>query len=1383
MMDENAESPAATEEAQPREEDDRLAAPVDMEQPPRLPFPVAGIGASAGGLEAYIEFMKAMPPDAGMAFVLIQHLPPDHQSMMVEILSKHTEMPVQTIEDGMAVEANHVYLIRPGYTPTIKGGRLHLGEPLEKPRHGHPIDDFFRSLAEEQRECSMAVILSGMGSNGTAGAQQIKAVGGLVIAQDPTTTEFPSMPRSVIDMGNADLVLPPAEIPQALIRFAAHASARRAGAPESAPATDNQQFLQILNILRSRVRHDFGGYKKPTVVRRIQRRMGLNQIHQLQDYVALLRQSPHEASALSDDLMIHVTGFFRDPEAWTALYEDVILPLVKERAFDQPIRCWVTACSTGEEAYTLAMLITEACEEVGRSLEVKIFATDMAERTLAHARNGIYPQGIEADIAPERLERFFEKEDSFYRINRELREMVIFAPQNVVQDPPFSRLDICTCRNLLIYLEPDLQRRVLGLLHFALREGGFLFLGTSETASGCEGMFERLNKRSRTYRRIGPSRSGTIDFQMPFGRAGAVDPPLPKAVQRLTIAQQTTRVLLEQLTPAAVTVDQHYHVVYYHGDSGRFLRQPSGEPTRDLMVMARDTIRGAIRTVLQQAALEKGRAVSRDGFVGEGDERPRVEVMAIPLEAKGSPTHYLVSFRELDRAPLASPPGAGEGNGEGNGEPAAAKSELARVREDLEGTIEELQTSNEELKASHEEVISVNEELQSTNEELETSKEEMQSMNEELRTVNTQLQHKIEEHEAISNDLGSLLSSIDLAVVFLDSQFRIRRYTPTATDLFDLIPSDIGRPINNLARKFDDPALAADCQKVLDQLTPIEREVTSASSQLYLRRILPYRTSDDHIRGMVLTFTNITERKAIEVALHAHEQRLRMLIKGSADFAIILMDRAGTILSWNAGAEQLLGYSEEEAIGREAALIFVPEERETAPQQELQQAVRHGLSHNERWYLPKGGGRFFGSGTLTAVRDAAGNVDGYVKVLRDETNREAGESERRELLGREQTARGEAERATRIRDQFMATLSHELRTPLSSILMWAKMLRQRDAEPKELQEGLLAIERSAESQRQLLDDMIDTSRIASGKLRLDLAATNLSALTQSAIDALRPLADEKHVEIATEFPADMPATALDPSRIRQVLNNLLTNAIKFTPGGGQVGVKLEREKDTVEIRVADTGTGIEPAFLPFVFTAFSQADNSNKRSFGGLGLGLSIAKQLVEAHGGTLSVQSDGRGRGATFTVRLPFVSAEELKNEEAADVADGSALFGRGILLVEDNLQSREALARLLTAEGARVVSAGSVDEAWKAYRQAPPDLVISDIGLPEKDGYELMQMIRSWETEHMLVAVPALALTAFAGREDSRKSREAGFQLHIAKPVDPDELLRVLARLLARP
>jgi two-component system CheB/CheR fusion protein len=840
-----------------------------------LPFPIVGIGASAGGVEALQAFFQHAPVDAGMAYIVVQHLSPEHQSLMAEILSRHTAMPVHQIKDGMLVQPNQVYVIAPGFTLTLKEGKLHLGEPIEKRGHRCPVDDFLRSLAQEQKERAIAVILSGTGTNGTAGAQAVKAAGGICVAQNPESAAFPGMPRSVVHAGYADQVVEAAEIPAVLMRYiaapyvGAEGEARRA---EDELRRDQAHLREVLALLRTRTRHDFSGYRKPTLLRRIQRRMGLLGLTRLGDYAESLRQRQEEAVFLANDLMVNVTGFFRNPEAWDALRTAVITPLCASKSEGEPVRAWVAACASGEEAYTLAIVIAEEfrARRIERP-EVKIFATDTADKSLALARAGVFPGGIEADVPLELLDRYFDKDDHTYRVKKDIRDMLVFAPHDILRDPPFSRVELCTCRNLLIYLEPETQRRVVSLLHFSLRDGGYLFLGNTESASSADHLFEIVSKKWRIFRKSGLAQHKFFDLpdfaaRTPVDTVSGAKGPLSD-VARPAATLLLQRALLERYGPPTVVVDRTEHVVYFHGATDAFLHQPSGEPTRDLLQLVRPGLRLLVRTLLSAAMRENRSAVSQQDVRDASGRARSIEVTAEPVVQAAVPDYFLVSFKTLEAAPERQraqlPAIAPVGH---HDDP--DQSQLRALRLELQSTIEAFEATSEELKASNEEAVSINEELQSSNEELETGKEELQSVNEELTTVNNQLQNKIAQLEATTNDLANLLSSTDIAVLFLDSRFRVRRFTPAVHDLLDLIEADIGRPVTDLAPKFKDEHLLTDARRVLDSLNPIERELQSNSGRWYIRRTLPYRTSDNHSDGVVITFFDVTAR------IHGRHQRL-----------------------------------------------------------------------------------------------------------------------------------------------------------------------------------------------------------------------------------------------------------------------------------------------------------------------------------------------------------------------------------------------------------------------------------------------------------------------------------------------------------------------------
>lgn len=1442
-MDEERD-PELNEQAGSPQAADRLAQPVDLEQPPRLAFPVVGIGASAGGLEAFTAFFSVMPPDSGMAFVLVQHLPPDREAMVAELLQAHTAMKVAEVVDGMKVEPDHVYVIRPGHTLTIKEGHLHLGERLERPRHSRPVDDFFRSLAEEQRERAICLIMSGMGSNGAAGAQAVKAVGGLCIAQDPESAQFPSMPRHLIDAGYADLILPPSEIPDALIAYAQHpyAAQRREvsggsnGEPNAPEAVqrEQQQLREILAIVRTRTRFDFTGYKKPTVLRRIQRRMGLSRVDDLGAYAKVLRQSSLEVTGLADDLLIHVTGFFRDADAWEALRQSVIIPLVRSHEPEGEIRCWVAACSSGEEAYSLAMLLVEESERAGKRLNIKVFATDTAERTLSNARSGLYPGGIESEMPPERLQRFFDRDDAVYRVRQDLRERVVFAPQNILSDPPFSRLDIVTCRNLLIYLETEVQQRVFALIHFGLRDGGALFLGNSETVSSGAGLFEPIDKKARIYKRVGPTRHGAIEFPLPRGvardsRTSARALPLASGAAP-SIAQLTARALVASHIGAAVTVDRDGRIVYYQGDAKPYLAQPGGVPTHELLALAGEQVRGAVRMALQRAMASHAPARATGGWTTNDEgQRRRVLVTASPLESSGTPELFVVSFQQGGEP---EPP-ARQGGDDAVGEPAEPSEEVRRLRDELQSAIEELQASSEEHKAAAEEAMSVNEELQSSNEELETSKEEMQSLNEELSTVNSQLQAKMDELQRVTSDLRGLLASTDIAVIFLDAQFRIRRYTPAARKLLELIGSDIGRPLEDLAKKFIDPDLLDDAGSVLERLVPAEREVRSNDGRWYARRVLPYRTAEDRIEGVVITFVDISDRKrAHDLAASAGDtargdleamtslHTVGNLLAGATDVKSALEEILVASLelhSTNQGELQLYEPASQtlrlavqrgplsEAVGggasvglsdpvspaaqalRDRTPVLIEDVAQQMPAAPLRESwLAAGVCAVQCTPLLTRDGELLGVLTMHFSRPHRADERSLrvsqllARLGADTVERMRVEEERARVLRSEQLARRALDEAAQMKDDFLATLSHELRTPLSAILLWGKILRSRSVSSEEMDKGLGAIIDSANAQARLIEDLLDNSRAAAGKLELELGETDLQQIVRSVIEQNSPAASAKNLHIEAELSPQVGTVIADAMRIRQVVWNLLANAVKFTHEGGRIEVSLTRAGDEMRLVVSDNGVGITPEFLPHIFDRFRQYEAAMTRKHGGLGLGLAISKQLVEMHGGTIRAESLGAAMGTTFTVVLPMpatrVSSPSASRFLLTVPRAHVSLAGKKVLVVEDDSQTQHALSVILRQAGADVTTAGSAADALDAYEASRPHIVLSDIGLPDLDGYSLVGHIRALERERRWPEVPAIALSAYTREHDRKRSVDAGFSAHLAKPIDADELVLAL-------
>ncbi|WP_137126150.1 chemotaxis protein CheB [Roseomonas sp. HF4] len=838
---------------------------------------IVAIGASAGGLDACRNLLHAMPGGSGMALILVQHLDPVHESMLVELLAPHTPLTVLQARDGMPIAPDHLYVIPPGAYLSVGQGVLHLSDP--QARHGArlPFDFLLHSLAAEAGIQAACVVLSGTGTDGSLGIAAVRNAGGLVIAQDPEEAAFDGMPRSAIDTGAVDLVRLVADIPTALLEY------QRRGAPTSGPilATPDgparDHVPEIVALLREKTPHDFSLYKPGTLRRRIARRMAMAEfeIGAEDRYLELLRSNPAELELLSKDLLIHVTSFFRDQQVFEYLAEHVIPDLVERQPVDQPMRVWVPGCSTGEEAYSLAMLFREQIAATQRNVRIQIFASDADADAVASARDGLYPEAIAADVSPERLSRFFIKEGNSYRVTPELRAMIIFTVQDVLADAPFSRLDMVSCRNLLIYLSPEAQAKVIALFHFALRKDGILLLGNAETVGSVGGRFEPVSKAARVYRHVGRRRPGELDFLIRPGigeRAGPAPEKGHTAARSASYAELCRRMIMDAFAPAAVLIDHKQECLYSLGPTERFLRVPSGPPTQDLLAMAPRGVRTKLRAAIQKVNQDKARVVVSGGQVKHNGQTLHFSIDVQPAR-RDTEELLLVCFVE---EPKATQKNDGAAAPKDQPNLAELQHDLDATRAELQGAIHNLEISNEELKAINEEALSASEEYQSANEELLTSKEELQSLNEELTALNTQLQETLERQRTTSNDLQNVLYSTDVATLFLDSALRIRFFTPATKDVVSVIPGDIGRPLRDLKLLAADPDLLTDARTVLQSHAALEREITGAKDSWLLRRILPYRTEGGGVEGVVITFVDITERKRAAEALEEAKRQAEL---------------------------------------------------------------------------------------------------------------------------------------------------------------------------------------------------------------------------------------------------------------------------------------------------------------------------------------------------------------------------------------------------------------------------------------------------------------------------------------------------------------------------
>lgn len=837
-------------------------------------FPVVGIGASAGGLDACTKLVDALPARSGIAFIIVQHLEPNHASMMVELLATHTSMSVREAADGLRLEPDHLYVIPPGQYLSLRQGALQLTRPQTHRGARLPFDVLLHSLAEDCGQHAVCVILSGTGADGTLGLAAIKERGGLVIAQDPLEAGYDGMPKSAIATGSVDIVLPVAEIADALIRHTRSDDLNGpSGVTPAQPASANR-LSDIIKLLRQRTSHDFTLYKSGTLQRRIQRRMAMASIEgaDMDRYLERLRGDADELDLLAKDLLINVTSFFRDPSVFATMAKDVIPDLLRTHTPDRPLRIWIAGCSTGEEAYSLAILFREAITAAKCEVKLQVFASDVDPDAVALAREGLYPETIGADVSPQRLARFFVKEDHHYRVLPDLRALVVFTVQDLLSDPPFSRLDVVSCRNLMIYLAPDAQANVVALLHFALRPGGILLLGSAETVGKAEGRFEPITKAERLYRRIGLHRSGELAFLKAAGDGvrtiASVEAPTMPSRQSM-LAQLCQTAVLEAHAPAAVLLNRRHECLFSLGPIDRFLRVAVGRASQDVLVMARPEVRTKLRSALQRAARQNERTLLSGGQIKQDGETRSFSIDVQPLVSEGEDL-LLVCFVDTPR------------HGSVHGQPAAPSGspriadlerELDVTRQELQDATRSLDASGEEQKAINEEASSVREEYQSTNEELLASKEELQALIEELTALNSQLQETLERQRTTSNDLQNVLYSTDVATLFLDTDLNIRFFTPATKMLFNIIPGDVGRPLADLHALASDGTLAADAAAVLRDGSPLEREIEGQKETWFVRRVLPYRTPDRGVEGVVITFTDITERKRVAKSLEASQQQ------------------------------------------------------------------------------------------------------------------------------------------------------------------------------------------------------------------------------------------------------------------------------------------------------------------------------------------------------------------------------------------------------------------------------------------------------------------------------------------------------------------------------
>ncbi|WP_298915719.1 chemotaxis protein CheB [uncultured Nostoc sp.] len=1382
--------------------------PLDVKQLENINalFPIVGIAASAGGLEAFMQLLKHLLTDTGMAFVLIQHLDPNHRSLLSEILARVTQMPVKEVQSGVTVEPNQVYIIPPNTKMILSGGVLQL-MPREKV-HGKymPADAFFSSLATEQGRKAIAVVLSGADGDGSLGLKAIKAAGGVTFAQCEDTAKFDSMPNTAVATGNVDFVLPPGKIAEELANLSRSpfiSNSQPLITPEKLPEVGDA-LATIFALLRSALGVDFSHYKPNTLDRRIQRRMLLYKLERLEDYTLYLQENPAEVRALYEEILIHVTYFFRDTEVFQQLKERVF-PTIMLSKPALPIRIWVAGCSTGEEVYSIAISLLEFLSHKLTSPPIQIFATDISEMAIDKARSGIYAENQMVEVSPERRRRFFNTlEGGRYQINKAVRDLCVFARQDLGSDPPFSNLDLISCRNVLIYLDETLQKRILPIFHYSLKPTGFLLLGTSESIGKYSELFTVIDKRHKIYAKKLTANRPILSFVTSNYPIAKLDEPQPgnsNPSDEFDLEKKTDQLILSRYAPVGVVINDNMEVLQFRGEIDLYLKLAPGKPSLNLFQMVRSGLLVELRTTIYQAQQQKI-IVRREGLRIEESELSKiVNLEVIPFKPKtDEELYFLVLFEQ-------APPtvnNLSSFNRESPEQPdlereivrlkqelATAKQEQAATQDYLQALIQEQEHINQDLKVANEEILSSNEELQSTNEELETAKEEIQATNEELNTTNEELRFRNLELHQVNNDLTNLLASINIPILILTSDLRIRRFTPMGQRLFNLIPADAGRPLSDIRTNLDIPDLEPLILDVLDTLSIKELEVQTLGGHWYNLRIRPYRTIENQIDGVVLVLIDIDVLKRSAATLEQARNYAEGIVE-TVQIPLIVLDSDLRVNKANRSFYETFQVSPSQTA---QSLIFeLGNGQWNLPG--LRSLLEDILTNDTSIDNLQIEHLFERIGQKTMLLNGwkiiqQGDAQMILLAIEDITERKQFEVERSNLLAQEQSARQQAQIANRAKDEFLSNLSHELRNPLNIILGWAQLWRTRELDQAAITRAWEVVERSARVQAQLIDDMLDVSRITSGKLHLNTRLIDLVSVVDVAIESVKLSAEAKSIQILSQLNS---ATVIgDFDRLQQVLWNLFSNAIKFTPVGGRVEITLEPVDTHAQIQVSDTGIGISADLLPYVFERFRQGNSSSSKAIQGLGLGLSIVRHLIELHGGTVQAQSPGEGQGTMITVRLPLRSMPpeiipptylEPTILSGMDTLNGKnpslTLEGLCILAVDDQADSRDLIKWMLEDFGAEVVVVTSAREAIAALTESPDryNLLLADIGMPEEDGYSLIRQVRALDASAE-GQIPAVAITAYVSEQGQQMAIDAGFQMHIAKPIDPTQLVLMIANL----
>ena len=1314
---------------------------------------VVGIGASAGGVEALEKLFTEMPATTNMAFVIVQHLSPDFESLMPQILSRKTTIPVSPITNGQKLKPNQVYVLPSGKDVTVGNGVLLTSDHSEHRQH-HPIDSFFDSLAKQCRGRAVGIVLSGTGSDGSRGIRSIHRYGGLVVVQSEVSAKFNGMPRAAIGTGVTDAIVAVEEIPDTLVRFGEFSN-------HPSGKTRQQLFSESLNaehrvhqLLHRKFGIDFDQYKAGMFTRRLSRRMLLVKEEDIDAYVERLETNSHELKNLYEDLLIGVTEFFRDSSAFNELQHSVLPGVIEAAVEHGELRVWVAPCATGEEAYSLAILIDELIQQRQYSLPVKIFATDVNELCIEAASRGIYKKEQLANVSHARLKKYFRATEEGYQILPELRQQIVFATHDILQDAPFTKLSLVSCRNLLIYWKPSAKKKALSLFNFSLRSGGTLFLGPSESTSELEAAYEAVNEKWRIYRKIAPVRFSQVDMSINASTRMMKRQETRSEADSIN-EQELSDVydsLLEEFVPTGLLVDDKNQVLHIFGQAAELLQFSSGRPSNDLMELLPASFRLAVTSGLKRVRVESTPVSYPGNVLGVNGVERTYRISVKPVAAKAEP-RYLITFDDADSQveELRSESSGGSADSVAKNMIKTLEEELQETRESLHNSILNLKSANEEMQSTNEELIASNEELQSTNEEL-------HSVNEELYTVNAEHQRKITELTELTDDMDNLLDSIQVDTIYLDRELRVRKFTLGIARTFKLLPQDIGREFSSFNHELRCKNLIEMIDRVLQTSKPADEEIQNSAGNWYLMRLLPYY-SLGKVEGVLLTLIDITRIKKTEKQL----AELSEIVQASDD-AIFRVSSDGIIRTWNQGASRLFLHEAESVIGKNIEVLNLDGASLDAISVALHKPDTY--EHADCTKLKahrRNGEQFDVQSTISPIYSATGELDGASVILRDVTAQKKAEMQIHQEVRR--------------RDHFLAVLSHELRNPTAAIVNASAILKRKNASREKFDQANGIISRHAQQLSKLMEDLLHVSRVTHDKVHLDMKPIDMVSTARQVVECTEHRITEKNQILTVELPSQPLMRIADETRIIQAQTNLLVNATKYTPENGHICYAMREEGEDIVIEVSDDGEGMPEDLLQKIFDVFIQAEQPLDRTVGGMGLGLPIVRMIAKAHGGTITAESRGSGRGSSFTMRLPLrIAANASPSILPALIAeDGfeSPIAGKRILLIEDNKGAREMLAHYLELENVVVRTAEDGITGIETYKMFQPDICIVDIGLPDLNGFEVAKQIVEGDRQPELL----VALTGYGQEEDRRKVVEAGFDLHLVKPIQPEELVETIA------